>query len=113
MRGNRSDSLRLSDMLRSIERVDEIREAGYAAFAASWQPQSAVVRELEVIGEAAGAVSEATRSRHPEVEWKRMHGFSSFAKHEYWKVDPERLWRAVEEMPELKRAITRVIGKLN
>jgi uncharacterized protein with HEPN domain len=64
-----------------------------------------VTRELEVIGEAAGEVSPLTRKRHPEIEWEKTRGFSSFAKHEFWRVDPMRLWKAVEEMPSLKKRI--------
>ena len=40
-----------------------------------------------------------------------MHGFSSFAKHEYWRVDPQRLWKAVEEMPSLRERLSKVLPR--
>jgi uncharacterized protein with HEPN domain len=109
MMGRRNDSQRLADILRSVSRVEEVLIGGYEDFARSWLIQSAVTRELEIIGEAAGEISPSTRKRHPEIEWEKMRGFSSFAKHEYWRVDPRRLWSSVEEMPSLKKRIGSVI----
>lgn len=108
MISSRGDALRLSDILRSIGRIEEVLEEGFEPFSKSWLSQSAVVRELEVIGEAAGAVSLTLRKRHPEVAWSQMRGFSSFSKHEYWRVDPRRLWKGVEEMPSLRERIAKV-----
>jgi uncharacterized protein with HEPN domain len=108
MTGGRNDALRLSDILRSSGRLEEILEAGFDAFSRSWVSQSAVIRELETIGEAAGDLSPALRKRHPDVRWEQMRGFSSFAKHEYWRVKPELVWEAVKEMPALRERIRRI-----
>jgi len=108
MTGRRSDALRLSDIFQSIERLQEVLDAGFDAFSRSWMSQSAVIRELEVIGESAGEVSSTVRSRHPEVGWERMRGFSSFAKHEYWRVRPELVWEAVKETPTLRDRLRKV-----
>ena len=108
MTGGREDALRPSDILRAVARIEEVLASGYDEFADSWMSQSAVIRELEVVGEAAGATSLHLRRRHPEIAWVKMRGFSSFAKHEYWKVDPARVWKAVEEMPDLRRKLGRV-----
>jgi uncharacterized protein with HEPN domain len=109
MTGRRNDAQRVADILRSVTRMEEVLEGGYPEFAGSWLIQSAVTRELEVIGEAAGEISPLTRKRHSEIEWEKMRGFSSFAKHEHWRVDPMRLWAAVEEMPSLKKKVGLVI----
>ncbi len=108
MTGRRGDALRLSDISRSVERLMEVLEAGYDEFSRSWIRQSAVVRELEIIGEAAGEISPALRNRHADVGWGRMRGFSSFAKHKYWRVRPELLWDAMKEMPALRDRIRKV-----
>jgi uncharacterized protein with HEPN domain len=108
MTGGRNDALRLSDILRSSERLEEILRAGFDAFASSWVSQSAVIRELEIIGEAAGDLSSALRKRYTDVRWEQMRGFSSFAKHEYWRVKPELVWEAVKEMPALRERIRRI-----
>jgi uncharacterized protein with HEPN domain len=109
MTSPRADALRIADVLRSAERVNEVLRGGYEAFSTSWLIQSAVVRELEIIGEAAGAISGALRKRHPEVEWNLMRGFSSLAKHEYWHVDPQKLWKAVQEMPSLRERFAKIV----
>ena len=108
MTGRRGDALRLSDMLRSVERLEEVRRAGYDSFATSWMHQSAVIRELEIVGEAAGEISSSLRKHHPEVEWEKMRRFSSFSKHEYWRIRPELVWNAVIEMPALKDKLAKI-----
>ena len=110
MTGRRSDALRLSDIFQSIERLQEVLDEGFDAFSRSWMSQSAVIRELEVIGESAGEVSSTVRRRHPEVGWERMRGFSFFAKHEYWRVRPELVWQAVKEMPTLRDRLRKVVA---
>ena len=112
MSEGRGDALRLSDILRSAGRLEEMLAAGFASFTGSWQSQSATIRELEVIGEAAGEVSDALRKRHPEIGWVKMRGFSSFAKHEYWRIKPELVWAAVMEMPALRERISRIVSKV-
>ncbi len=109
MTGRRDDALRLSDILRSIERLEEVLGDGYDEFARSWRSQSAVIRELEIIGESAGTVSPAVRKQYADVGWERLRGFSSFAKHEYWRVRPELVWEAVKEMPSLRERVRKVI----
>lgn len=112
MTSRRGDAVRLSDILRSMERLEEVLKAGFDTFARSWISQSAVVRELEIIGEAAGELSPALRRRHSAIRWEQMRGFSSFAKHEYWNVRPELVWEAVKEMPALRERIRRISASL-
>jgi uncharacterized protein with HEPN domain len=107
--GRGGDAIRLSDILRSVSRLEELLHAGHGSFAASWLSRSATIRELEIIGEAAADISATVRKLHPEIRWEQMRGFSSFAKHEYWRVNPELVWKAVTEMPSLKEKIARVV----
>lgn len=111
MTNRRNDALRLADILRSISRIAELLDDGYEAFSGSWKSQSAVMRELEIIGEAAGMLSASLCARHPEVEWAKMRGFASFAKHEYWRVNPQLLWKAVEEMPTLRTKVSGIVPR--
>lgn len=91
-----------------MSRLEEVLGEGYDPFSKSWRTQSAVIRELEMIGEATGAVSLGVRGRHPEIRWSDMRGFSSFAKHQYWRVDTVRVWKALEEMPKLRDLLSKV-----
>jgi uncharacterized protein with HEPN domain len=98
--------LRLADILMAMRKILGFTKEGQAAFLFSPVTQDAVVRNLEVIGEAAGRVCGPLRDAHPEVPWNGMKGFASFAKHEHWKVNIARVWAAVEQIPELESKIT-------
>ncbi len=66
----------------------------------------ALVRLLEVLGEAAGRVSERTRGEHPEVPWAQIVGLRNRLIHGYDSVDLEVLWRVLkEDLPPLIRAL--------
>ena len=106
--GRRADALRVSDMEHSAALVDQIRAIGKTRFLSDRILQDAVLRRLEVLGEAAGHVSKATRDSFPAIPWKKMRGFTSLVKHEYWLVDLERVWGAIEEMPALRRELGRI-----
>lgn len=101
----RADEIRLADILSSIRRIRSFTHEGEVPFAKSPVIQDAVIRNLEVIGEAAGKISDPLRRRYPVVPWSKMRGFASFAKHEYWRVTVERLWDTVQQLPAIEAAI--------
>ncbi len=70
--------------------------------------QDAVIRQLEVMGEAAGSISERLRVSHPEVPWHAMRGFASFAKHEYWRVNLRLVWKAAQECSSIRVAVEKI-----
>jgi uncharacterized protein with HEPN domain len=111
MKGRRPDALRIADMLGAVDRLAEIERGGYSVFEESWIRQAATIRQLEILGEAAGAMSSRVREEHPEIGWREMRGFSSFSKHEYWQIAPIRVWAAVQEMAELRLKLLRVFAR--
>ena len=73
----------------------------------------AVVRNFEIIGEAANRVSEDFKSDHPEIEWRRMTGLRNRIIHEYFGVDYATLWKIKEEnVPELADFIQQALDEL-
>ena len=108
MEDARGDVPRLTDILTAMAKVRTFTHDGRDAFLASGVIQDAVIRNLEVMGEAAGNVSASLRSKHPEVPWSKMRGLASFARHEYWRIDLQRLWAAVEVIPTLEQAVSRI-----
>lgn len=104
----RSDKQRLSDILERIDRV--LLHSGHIDPRDPSDPWTtdALIRNLEVIGEAARELSPALRKSHPDVPWKEMIGFRVFATHVYWQLDPEQLGRIVRGLPELRQRVARI-----
>ena len=74
--------------------------------------QDAVVRRLEIIGEAARRISEDTRKRYPDLSWRAMIGMRNLMIHEYDDVDLEIVWETVQNnlpplIAQLEAGITR------
>ncbi len=68
--------------------------------------QDAVVRNLQVIGEAANRISEAFRAAHAEIPWRQVVGMRNRLVHEYSRVDMEKVWETVrDDIPDLLRQI--------
>ena len=66
----------------------------------------AVVRNLEVIGEASKKIPPEIKATTPGIEWKKIAGLRDILIHEYFGVDVEILWDIIEnKMPELKKAV--------
>jgi uncharacterized protein with HEPN domain len=87
----------LEDMLQAAARITNYT-AGFSKsqFKADDKTLDAVIRNLEVIGEAAKKVPNAVRKRASEVDWKRIAGLRDILIHEYFGVDPEIVWDIVQ-----------------
>lgn len=76
--------------------------------------QDAVIRQLEIIGEAATNLESDFKANHPEIPWTAITSFRNVLAHEYWDIDIEIVWKAAtKEAPELKRALLPIIESLN
>lgn len=73
----------------------------------------AVVRNFEIIGEAANRVPDNFKSNHPEIEWRRMTGLRNRIIHEYFGINYVTVWKIKEEnIPELADFIEQAIDEL-
>ena len=73
----------------------------------------AVVRNLEIIGEAARHLPETLRLRYHEIDWRRVVGFRNIVIHEYFDVDPEIVWTiATKHLPVLKKVLEQMKSDL-
>ena len=69
----------------------------------------AVVRNLEIIGEAIKKIPENIRSKYPNVEWRKITGLRDILVHEYFGVDAEIIWDIVHnKIPELDKEIQQI-----
>lgn len=75
---------------------------------------SAIMREFEVLGEAASAISDQTRSRFPEIPWKEVIGMRNQLIHAYFGVDHDIVWSTIlTELPILIPKIEKAIASLS
>lgn len=103
----------LEHILESIIKVEDYT-AGISKkeFVASSQIQDAVIRNLEVIGEAAKNVPADFRGRFPEIRWKEISGMRDVLIHQYFGVDLDIIWKIIiDDLPELKREIEDILKK--
>jgi uncharacterized protein with HEPN domain len=102
------------DMRNSIQEIDGfIENISYAEFIEDKKTVNAVIRSLEVIGEAAKRIPDEIRIKYPNIPWKRMTGMRDKLIHEYSGVDLEIVWTVIkEELPQLKPMIKEVISSL-
>ncbi len=72
--------------------------------------QDAVIRNFQVIGEAARRMSNDMRIDHPEFEWRKMIGLRTMVIHEYFRIDLEVIWDiAQDDIPPLIAALTPLV----
>jgi uncharacterized protein with HEPN domain len=107
----KDDRLYLHHMLERCQRVARFIRAGREAFLASEELQDAVIRNIEVIGEAAKRVSPELRSRLATLDWKSICGMRDVLIHDYIGVDIEEVWNvAFSRLPELGAALERFLA---
>lgn len=92
----RGDLQRVADILEAIQRIERYAVRGRPAFQADELIQSWIVRHLQIIGEAARALTPEFRSRHSAVAWSEIIGMRTILVHRYFDVDPEVVWAVVE-----------------
>lgn len=107
----REDASSLWDMLEAARKV-RLFVAGktFRDYSADEMLQAAVERKLEIIGEAARAVSEPFQKDHPEIPWRGIVSQRHFLAHEYGEVRQEKLWRvATARIPELIEQLEKLV----
>src|SRR5437660_758525 len=97
------DAAHLWDMRQAArDCLDFSASATYEEFCANRMMHAAVERRLEILGEAAGRVSEAFQSSHPEIPWKEIKGVRIVLAHQYGDVNLHQLWETLQrDLPDL------------
>ena len=101
------DKLYISHILSAIESIEEFtRGLDHDNFLSNKLVQSAVIRQVEIIGEATKNLSESLRADESRAPWRDIAGMRDFLIHEYFGVDLEEVWKTVsEDVPRLKEIV--------
>ena len=84
-----------------------------AEFHADTRTQDAVVRRVEILGEAAKLVSDELRARHTEVPWRTLTGMRNLVAHQYWFVNLSILWNDLPlDLPPLIAVLEQILPGL-
>ncbi len=92
----KDERLYLRHIRDAISDIRAYASVGREAFLADRMRQDAIIRKLEIIGEAVKQLSEETRARRSEIPWKQISGMRDRLTHAYFGVDLGLVWRVVE-----------------
>lgn len=107
----RDYSVYLEDILAAIAKIQRYTEGlSLEQFAEDEKTVDAVVRNLEVIGEAVKQLPGDFRSRHPGIEWQKIAGLRDILIHQYFGVDVDILWDVVQsKLTALETAVRQAL----
>jgi uncharacterized protein with HEPN domain len=104
----------LAHILECLQKIERFTKEGRNRFFQDAMVQDAVLRNFEVIGEAAKRLDDAYRAAHPQLPWRALAGLRDVLIHQYNSVDLERVWAIVEgELPGLREAIAALLPPLD
>jgi uncharacterized protein with HEPN domain len=114
MKTHRNYTDYLRDILEYAEKAERFVEGlDFQAFERNEEKTLAVIRALEVIGEAARHIPGTLREKYADVPWEDMVGMRSKLIHDYFGVDLKVVWRTVhEDLPPLRDAVAQILADM-
>jgi len=102
------------DVLEAIRKISKYTsQKKFETFIKDDMAVDAVVRNLEVIGEAVKHIPEKVKQDYPDVEWREIAGMRDKLTHDYFGVDYELVWKAIaKEIPELEKKVKDILDKV-
>ena len=110
----RNPKIFLKNILESIERIEEYTQGKTEdEFLDNYEKQDAIMKRLEVIGEAVKNIPKEVKNRHPQIQWKEIAGMRDKLIHKYFGVLIGRVWdTAKNDIPKLKKQILELLKNI-
>jgi uncharacterized protein with HEPN domain len=107
----KDDNVYLQHIKDAINKIEQYLEGySYEQFLQDSKTVDAVIRKVEIIGEASNNISKEFQAKHSELPWRRMIGMRNRLIHEYFGVSEESVWStAKEDLPPLKKQLEEIL----
>ena len=112
---NKDNKVYLTHIFDAIDKIEKYTEGKNSKeFMSNSMVQDAVIRQIEIIGEAAKRVSSTIRKSNPKIPWKDIAGMRDKLIHGYFGVDLDAVWETVKkDVPVLKQQVADIMKKYN
>jgi uncharacterized protein with HEPN domain len=110
----RNHTLFIKDLLECINKIEDfVGEMSFDEFMNDEKTKSAVVREIEVMGEAVKNIPSSLRERYKDIPWNQIAKTRDKIIHFYFGVDYEIVWRVIRErLPEIKPSLEKMLKEM-
>lgn len=106
----KDDRVYLINILECVDKIMDYTSSGKEEFMKSTLIQDAVIRNLEIIGEATKKISPILRKDYQAIPWRKMAGLRDILIHDYMGVDLKTVWNVVQkELPDIKTKIIDIL----
>lgn len=106
----KNDLLYLQHISDALAKIITYTEQGRDAFMNQPMVQDAVIRNFEIIGEAAKRLSDTVKLQEPEIPWRSVSGFRDILIHDYMGVELNEVWNVIQfHIPALQQAVDRLL----
>lgn len=111
MKGTLGDKQRLLHILESIEEIENYTtDSNLDSFIQNSMMRFASIKQIEIIGEAANYISEETKAKFSDIQWRQITGLRHVLVHEYFGIDDTLIWQIIaNDIPVLKVKIKEVL----
>jgi uncharacterized protein with HEPN domain len=105
---SRSWQFRIDDILTAIDKIERYtKNMDFDTWLKDDKTVDAVIRNLEIVGEASSHLPDDVLQQYKDIPWKLMRGIRNILAHEYFGIDLEIIWKtAKEDLPNLKNKLT-------
>ena len=115
MKNGLSDTVRLQHIHEAIVEIESyVKGLSLKDFIADSKTRFATIKQLEIIGDAAGHLDEKLLQEFNQIDWRGVKAFRNVMVHEYFSVNLETVWNTVlEDIPQLKITVKKMMVKLS